>query len=253
VLLPGIAAQVAQDRGVVSSSFTSCVSPDKVRAVYGDRFSRVVTLRGMTVHTNLEAAAIILATGFAGRTLLEAALIIASFALGTALHLACHLGVATAFGKGIDRMILTRAGRIDYSGAPPGFVENVLRTGAGATMNALCAIVGYAVLARADVSAWPPVAALALHTFARCSLILTMINFLPAVPLDGGLILKSVLERFIGEAQAMRTAVLVSMVLMAAMAVVGAVFLQPVLIYVAAVISYDNWRKYLRAPLPQVA
>jgi hypothetical protein len=40
---------------------------------------------------------------------------------------------------------------------------------------------------------------------------------------------------------------------MAAMAVVGAVLLQPVLIYVAAVISYDNWRKYLRAPVPQVA
>lgn len=120
----------------------------------------------MTVHTNLEATAIILATGFAGHSLLEAVLIIASFALGTGLHLACHLGVAVAFGKGIDRMILTRAGRIDYSGAPPGFVENILRTGAGATMNALCALASYTLIANVDVGAWPPVAALALHTFA---------------------------------------------------------------------------------------
>ena len=103
----------------------------------------------MTVHTNLEATAIILATGFAGRTWLEAALIVASFAVGTGLHLMCHLLVAIAYGKGIDRMVLTRAGRIDYSGAPPGFVENVLRTAAGASMNALCAIVGYALIANA--------------------------------------------------------------------------------------------------------
>ncbi|NVB79152.1 MAG: hypothetical protein HOV81_12195 [Kofleriaceae bacterium] len=199
----------------------------------------------MTVHTNLEATAIILATGFAGHSLLEAALIIASFALGTGLHLACHLGVAAAFGKGIDRMILTRAGRIDYSGAPPGFAENILRTGAGATMNALCAVVGYALLAALDVDTWPSVAALALRTFARCSLILTIINFLPAVPLDGGLILRSVLERVVGEARAMRAAVIVSMVVMAAMAIVGVVLVQPVLIYVAAAITYDNWRKHL--------
>src|SRR6185436_10804880 len=130
--------------------------------MYGDRFSRVLTIRGMTVHTNLEATAIILATGFLGHSLLEAALIIGSFACGTGLHLACHLGVAVAFGKGIDRMVLTRAGRIDYSGAPPGFVENIARTAAGATMNALCAVSGYAILANVDVAQWPPVAALAL-------------------------------------------------------------------------------------------
>lgn len=200
----------------------------------------------MTVHTNLEATAIILATGFAGRSLLEAALIIASFAVGTGLHLACHLGVAVAFGKGIDRMVLTRAGRIDYSGAPPGFVENILRTGAGATMNALCAVASYALLDTLDTSQWPHVASLALHTFAWCSLALTMVNFLPAVPLDGGLILRAILERFVDPPRAMRLAVYVSMVMMLAMAIVGIALLQPVLVYVAAVISYDNGRLHLR-------
>jgi uncharacterized membrane protein len=65
------------------------------------------------------------------------------------------------------------------------------------------------------------------------------------------LILRSVLEHLLGEAPAMRAAVIVSMVVMFAMAVIGVVLLQPVLIYVAAVITYDNWRKHLRAPLPQ--
>jgi Zn-dependent protease len=146
---------------------------------------------------------------------------------------------------------LTRSGRIDYSGAPPGFAENILRTGAGATMNALCAVVGYGLLATLDVGTWPPVAALALRTFASCSLILTIINFLPAIPLDGGLILRSVLERVLDEAVASRAAVIASMVVMFAMAIVGLVLLQPVLVYVAAVITYDNWRKHLRAPTPR--
>ena len=145
----------------------------------------------MTVHTNLEATAIILATGFLGGSMLEAALIVASFAVGTGLHLLCHLGVAAAFGKGIDRMILTRAGRIDYSGPAPSFGENILRPAAGASMNALCAIVAYAVIDNADVTHWNGTAVLALRTFASCSLILTIINFLPAVPLDGGLILNN--------------------------------------------------------------
>ena len=98
-------------------------------------------------------------------------------------------------------------------------------------MNALCAVVGYA---------------LGLRTFASCNLILTAINFLPAVPLDGGLILRSVLERVLGdEARAMRAAVVTSMAVMLGMAIVGVVLLQPLLVYLAVVITYDNWRKHL--------
>jgi len=220
--------------------------------MFGDRFSRVATLGSLTVHTNLEAVLIVAATGIGGRSLLEAALLVACFAIGTGLHLMCHLGVAMAFGKGIDRMVLTRAGRIDYSGAPPTFIEGILRTAAGASMNALCAIVGFAILANVDVTSWPPFAALVLRTFTNCSLILTIINFTPAVPLDGGLILHMILTRLIGEPRAMRVAVFVSMALMVAMGVVGVVFFQPVLIYVAITISYDNWRKHLRAA-PAVA
>lgn len=202
---------------------------------------RVARFGGLTVHTNVEGFAIVAATGFAGDSLLEAALIIASFGLGTALHLACHLAVAIAFGKGIDRMVLTRAGRIDYSGAPPTFVENIVRTAAGPSMNALCALGGYLVLRVVDTSAWP-VIDLALRTFTWCSLALTCINFLPAVPLDGGLILRSFMQRFIGEDRARRVALYLSMGLMTAVLSIGIWKLQPVLIYIAVVITYDNWR-----------
>jgi Zn-dependent protease len=215
--------------------------------VFGERASRVITLRGMSVHTNLEAVAIMSATALLGHSLLEGALIVACFAIGTGLHLACHLAVAAAFGKGIERMVLTRAGRIDYSGPPPGLVEGIARTAAGATMKALCAVIAYALLATLDMSGWPAIGELALRTFARCSLILTVINFLPAVPLDGGLILRSVLERVVGETKAMTVSVIVSAVLMAAMIVVGVVLFQPLLVYLGLVITYDNWRKQMHA------
>ena len=39
--------------------------------MFGERASRVISLRGMTVHTNLEAVAIMAATGLGGRTVLD--------------------------------------------------------------------------------------------------------------------------------------------------------------------------------------
>lgn len=210
--------------------------------MFGDRSTRVAAFGGLSVHTNLEAVAIIASTASLGSTVFEGVLIVACFAFATGLHLASHLAVAIAFGKGIDRMVLTRAGRIDYSGAPPTFVEGIVRTAAGPTMNALCTVVGYAVLSYADTSSWPPLVLLVVSTFTNCSLILTIINFLPAIPLDGGLILRRILERFFGTAKAQRGAVVVSAIVMLAMAIAGALWFQPVLIYLAIVITYDNWK-----------
>ncbi len=70
--------------------------------MYRERSTRVVAFRGLSVHTNLEAVAIMLSTAFFGMTWLERALYPASFAFATSLG--CHLLVAVAFGKGIDRM-----------------------------------------------------------------------------------------------------------------------------------------------------
>lgn len=215
--------------------------------MYGERSTRVVAFRGLSVHTNLEAVAIMLSTAFLGTTWLERALYPASFAFATGLHLGCHLLVAVLFGKGIDRMVLTRAGRIDYSGAAPGFVEALVRTAAGPSINGLSALVGTLILANADTASWNAYVLLAVQIFTFSSLVLTVINFLPAVPLDGGLILRVLLTRAIGD-RAVKASVIVSAAVMLVMAVFGVIWFQPVLIYLAVVITYDNWRAQQRSP-----
>jgi hypothetical protein len=67
--------------------------------VFGDRSFQVIRLFGTSVHTNLEAVLIMLATGFAGSSWLHAALIVIGFAVGTGLHLGSHWLVALAFGQ----------------------------------------------------------------------------------------------------------------------------------------------------------
>ena len=215
--------------------------------MFGDRSVQVVRLFGTSVQTNVEAVLIMLATGLAGTSWLHGAFIVAAFAVGTGLHLASHWVVAVAFGKGIERMVLTRAGRIDYAGAEPTFVEYLVRTAAGPAMNGLCALAGYATLSLVETAPWHPTAMLALRAFASCNLILLAINFLPAIPLDGGLILQRILARLFGDARAQLVAARVSIALMLALLLGGVLWAQPVLVYLGVVISYDTWRKHLRA------
>ncbi len=214
--------------------------------MYGDRSFQIVELFGNSVRTNVEGILIMLATGLAAGSWIEGALVVGSFAVGTGLHLASHWAVALAFGKGIERMVLTRAGVIDYTGAPPGFAEGILRTLAGPSTNALSAGIGYALLASGAADAWHPFAQTALATFSVCSLILTAINFLPAIPFDGGLVLQSVLSRFLGDSRGRTLAAWISLALLGAMAALGAWLIQPILLYLAVTIGYDNWRKHLR-------
>ena len=221
--------------------------------MFGDRSVQVVRIFGTSVQTNLEAVMIMLATAFAGATWLHGALIVAGFAVGTGLHLASHWVVAIAFGTGIDRMVLTRAGRIDYSGPQLGVVKYVLRTAAGPTMNGVCALAGYATLALVDTTQWNPTLLLALRTFTSCSAILLVINFLPAIPLDGGVILQRILAHRYGDVRATRIAARISIALMFVLVVCGVRWVQPVLLYLGVVIGYDTWRKHLRLPSVDVA
>ncbi|HEY4176304.1 MAG TPA: site-2 protease family protein [Kofleriaceae bacterium] len=143
-------------------------------------------------------------------------------------------------------MILTRVGRIDYSGEPPRFVEQIVRTAAGPSMNLLCAVAGYGLLRVLDGQSATLI--LAVATFARCSLVLAAINFLPAIPFDGGLILRAVLVRWLGEPRAERVAATVSIVLMWGMAALGVATRQFVLTYLGVTMSYDVWRTHLQRP-----
>lgn len=221
--------------------------------MYGDRSFQIVELFGNSVRTNVEGILIMLATGLAAGSWIEGGLVVGSFAVGTGLHLASHWAVALGFGKGIERMVLTRAGVIDYTGAPPGFAEGILRTLAGPSTNALSAGIGYALLASGAADAWHPFAQTALATFSVCSLILTAINFLPAIPFDGGLVLQSVLSRFLGDSRGRTLAAWISLALLGVMAALGAWLIQPILLYLAVTIGYDNWRKHLRPVADPVA
>ena len=111
-------------------------------------------------------------------------------------------------------------------------------------------VASYAALRWLDPSAWPPHVPDAVAIFGACNLILTAINYLPAIPFDGGLILQAFLGRSLGADRALRVATDVSLALLSSMAALGAWLFQPVLIYLAATIAYDNWRKHLRASAP---
>ncbi|MFT5682324.1 MAG: Zn-dependent protease [Myxococcota bacterium] len=216
--------------------------------MYGEQSFQFIKLFGNSVQTNVEGILIMLVTGLYAGSWLEGCLVVASFTLGTGLHLGCHWLVAITYGKGIDRMVLTRAGRIDYTGVQPTFGEGVLRTLAGPTANAVCAAASYAMLA-GDVERFHPTVVLALSIFGGCNLILAAINFLPAIPFDGGLVLQQVVSRRWGEERGLAVAVWTSMALLAGMMGLGVWLFQPVLVYLALTIGYDNWRKHLRSPL----
>lgn len=217
--------------------------------MYGEQSFQFIKLFGNSVRTNLEGILIMLATGLYASSWLEATLVVVSFAVGTGLHLACHWLVAVAYGKGIEQMVLTRAGRIDYTGAEPAFVEGVVRTLAGPSTNALCAAASFGTLAAfAAAQSWHPTLVLAVSVFGGCNLILTAINFLPAIPFDGGLVLQMVVGHFWGKPRGLQVAVWTSMTLLVAMAGLGVWLRQPVLIYLAVTIGYDNWRKHLQRP-----
>lgn len=208
---------------------------------------RLMRLAGTSVHTDPESIAIMLATGLSGRSVVHGVVIVLCFAVGTGLHLLGHWGVALAFGKNIRDMVLTRAGHIDYSGAEPALAESLLRISAGPTVNALCAGLGYLAMTWLGVSeveasahglSWPVV----LSTFVACSAILTAVNFFPAVPLDGGLLLRTLLSQKLAPAQAERTALWTSLALMTGAFGYALWAREPVLAYVCVAISYDNWR-----------
>lgn len=214
--------------------------------MFGKHTTRISTLFGAQVETNLEGVVVLAAAGLLGRTWFEGGLIFVGLALATGLHVMGHWLVALASGKGISRIVFTRAGGIEYSGAEAGLAEGVLRDAAGPAVNGICALAGYLVLARLDTSAWAPEGVAAVRIFAHCSLFLLALNLLPAIPLDGGSILRSMLAPRLGEGRAHVWAGRVSVVTLAAVAVVSLGYRVFALAYFAAAIAWDVWRERAR-------
>ncbi len=120
------------------------------------------------------------------------------FALAALLHEGGHLAALWLLGGRMERLSLRLTGaEIGYRSERLSYGGEVLLALAGPGMNLLCACL-CAIFTRS----WPDPR---LYRFIGCHLTLALFNLLPALPLDGGRVLKALLEYrwpFMGEAVA---------------------------------------------------
>lgn len=109
------------------------------------------------------------------------------FALAALLHECGHLAVLWLLGGRVERLSLRLTGaEIGYRSERLSYGGEVLLALAGPGINLLCACL-CAVLTRL----WSEPR---LYRFIGCHLALALFNLLPALPLDGGRVLKALLE-----------------------------------------------------------
>ncbi len=109
------------------------------------------------------------------------------FWLAAVLHELGHLAALQILGGQAEKLCFRLSGaEIRYRGSRISYGGEVLLALAGPGMNLLWAV-GLAAIAR-----WHP--GELLHRFIGCHLVLAVFNLLPALPLDGGRALQSLLE-----------------------------------------------------------
>lgn len=210
--------------------------------MFGKKSSKLFTLFGAEVHTNLEAVLVLFATSWSATSWAQAGTIVFCVAAATGLHVAGHWVAALGFGGGIDRVVFTRAGGIDFGGPQLGLRETVVRDAAGPATNAALALGAGAILHFAQVQAWPELLGDALVIFALSNAGLALLNFLPALPLDGGLILRAGLRAKLGTDRGHLWTRRSSLAILTLVAAAGALLRQPALAYFASAMAYDVWR-----------
>ncbi len=109
------------------------------------------------------------------------------FWLAAILHEVGHLAALRLLRGRVEKLCFRLSGaEIRYSGTGISYGGEMLLALAGPGMNLMCAALG------ALASRWHPDDG--LYRFIGCHLVLALFNLLPALPLDGGRVLQSVLE-----------------------------------------------------------
>ena len=155
--------------------------------------------------------------GLAPRSVLTVALS-AAVIVSILLHEAGHVWMARRFRIGTEAIVLHGFGGLALLARRPyRRSDQIWISVAGPLVNLALALVGFALLHAVEAlvipvdSRWPGAGSVwgnaliaFVRTFARINLLLGLINLLPALPLDGGAIARSLLARWFADLTALR-------------------------------------------------
>ena len=192
------------------------------------RSFRLGTLFGFPVHVNLTFLLLLAVVGLTMGGAVAIAVVLLAFA-SVLLHELGHALVARHLGVRIDRIELHFfGGAAQMTDHPRNAGDEIAIAAAGPAVS--FALAGLSVLL-AQVSGLG-----IFDLLARINLILGAFNLLPALPMDGGRILRALLSRRMGYARATETSVKVTRVAAIGLGVLGLVSLQLYLVLLAVLL-----------------
>jgi Zn-dependent protease len=148
---------------------------------------------------------------------------------GVALHELAHTLVGIRLGATVRSITLMFLGGVsELSRAPRGPGGEVVMAAAGPAASLAIAGVSWAI-----AQAFHGVAASALTVFAQVNLAIGVFNLVPAFPLDGGRVLRGALAGPLGPARATRVAATVGRAIAVALAILGILSFNFVLVLIA--------------------
>lgn len=194
------------------------------------RSFRLGTLFSFPVHVNVTFLVLLAIVGLTMGGAMAIAVVLLSFA-SVLLHELGHALVARHLGVRIDRIELHFfGGAAQMTDHPRSAGDEIAISAAGPAVS--FALAGLSVLLAQVTGLW------VFGLLARINLILGAFNLLPALPMDGGRILRALLSRRMGYARATETAVKVTRVAAVGLALFGLVSLQLYLVLLSVLLWF---------------